>query len=50
VPRAWPRRIVDAKAWVAQAEALGRGEPIWCAHSAKSIAHMAVRAVPGRRF
>src|SRR3972149_3604940 len=48
VPRAWPRRIVDAKAWVAQAEALGRGESdlvaLW---GEVDRVHMAVRGSAG---
>ena len=47
-PRTWPRRVVDAKAWVAQAEALGRGEADLVALFGEvDRVHMAVRGSAG---
>ncbi len=47
-PRAWPRRVVDAKAWVAQAEAFGRGEADLVALFGEADrVHMAVRNSAG---
>ena len=47
-PRSWPRRVVDARAWVAQAEALGRGEgDLVALFGEADRVHMAVRNTAG---